>query len=252
MLFSPLDQFKIAPLFSLVIAGIDVSVTNYVLVSILTLYVIKSFVFFIKETNSNSFFVVPNGWQSLIEKIYGLVTQLVSDIITIGSEKYLPFMTVLFVFIMSNNLIGLVPYSFTVTSHITLTFLMSFSIFVAMNIIGFQRHGVELFSLFLPANTTFFLALLLVPIELISYIAKPISLGVRLFINLMAGHSLLKVIVGFSWNMLLVENLKGIVFIFPLLILVLLMGLELGVAVIQAYVFITLTAIYLNDSEALH
>ena len=155
-------------------------------------------------------------------------------------------------FILSNNLIGMVPYSFTTTSHITLTFFLSFSIFVAMNVIGFQKHGVELFSLFLPANTGFFLALLLVPIELISYIAKPISLGVRLFINLMAGHSLLKVIVGFSWNILLVENLKAIAFVVPLIVLVLLMGLELGVALIQAYVFITLTAIYLNDSEALH
>jgi F-type H+-transporting ATPase subunit a len=121
-----------------------------------------------------------------------------------------------------------------------------------MNIIGFQKHGLKIFSLFLPANTNFFLALLLVPIELISYIAKPISLGVRLFINLMAGHSLLKVIVGFSWNMLLIENCNAIVFFIPLLILVLLMGLEVGVAIIQAYVFITLTAIYLNDSESLH
>lgn len=252
MIYSPLDQFKIAPLFSFVITGIDISVTNYLLVSLLTLYVIKTLIFFIKETKSNSFFIIPNGWQNLIEKLYGLVIQLLSDIITSGSEKYFPFMAVIFIFILSNNLIGLVPYSFTVTSHITLTFMMSFSIFVAMNIIGFQKHGVELFSLFLPANTTFYLALLLVPIELISYIAKPISLGVRLFINLMAGHSLLKVIVGFSWNILLVENLKAIVFIIPLFILVLLMGLELGVALIQAYVFITLTSIYLNDSEALH
>lgn len=252
MVYSPLDQFKIAPLISLQFAGIDLSVTNFLIVSLLTLFVIQSFVFFIKDSSTNSFFIVPSGWQNLIEKIYGLVTQLLSDIITTGSEKYFPFMSVLFMFILSNNLIGMVPYSFTTTSHITLTFFLSFSIFVAMNVIGFQKHGVELFSLFLPANTTFFLALLLVPIELISYIAKPISLGVRLFINLMAGHSLLKVIVGFSWNMLLVENLKGIVFVIPLLILVLLMGLELGVAVIQAYVFITLTCIYLNDSEALH
>ena len=252
MFFSPLDQFKIAPLFSLVIAGIDLSATNFLLVSLLAVFVIRGFVFLIKEPTSNSFFIIPNGWQHIIEKLYALVTQLLSDIITVGSERYLPFAIVLFMFILSNNLIGMVPYSFTVTSHITLTFFLSFSIFVAMNIIGFQRHGLELFSLFLPANTTFFLALLLVPIELISYIAKPISLGVRLFINLMAGHSLLKVIVGFSWNMLLVENLKAIVFIVPLLILVLLMGLELGVALIQAYVFITLTAIYLNDSEALH
>ena len=252
MIYSPLDQFKIAPLFSLVIAGIDVSVTNYLLVSLLTIFVIRTFVFLIKETNSSSFFVVPSGWQNLIEKIYGLVSQSLSDIVTIGSEKYFPFMSTLFLFILSNNLIGLVPYSFTITSHLTLTFFMSFSIFVGMTLIGFERHGFEYFSLFLPANTTFFMAIFLVPIELISYIAKPISLGVRLFINLMAGHTLLKVIVGFSWNMLLVENLKAIAFILPLLILVVLMGLELGVAIIQAYVFITLTSIYLNDSEALH
>lgn len=252
MVYSPLDQFKIAPLFSLQIAGLDFSFTNFLLISLLTLFVIQTLVFLIKEPTSNSFFVIPSGWQNLIEKIYALVTQILSDIITTGSEKYFPFMAVLFMFILSNNIIGMIPYSFTVTSHITLTLFLSFSIFVAMNIIGFQRHGAEYFSLFLPANTSFFLALLLVPIELISYIAKPVSLGVRLFINLMAGHTLLKVIVGFSWNMLLVENLKAIIFVLPLLLLVLLMGLELGVALIQAYVFITLTAIYLNDSEALH
>lgn len=109
-----------------------------------------------------------------------------------------------------------------------------------------------MFSLFLPANTTFFLALLLVPIEFVSYISKPISLGVRLFINLMAGHSLLKVIVGFSWSMVLLENVQTLGFVIPLFILVLLMGLELGVALIQTYVFITLTCIYLNEGEILH
>ena len=252
MVYSPLDQFKIAALISLQIAGLDLSFTNFTLAALVTLFVIQSIVFLIKEPTTNSFFVIPSGWQNLIEKLYALVSQILSDIITTGSEKYFPFMAVLFMFILSNNLIGMVPYSFTTTSHITLTFFLSFSIFVALNVIGFERHGMEYFSLFLPANTGFFLALVLVPIELISYIAKPISLGVRLFINLMAGHSLLKVIVGFSWNMLLVENLKAIAFIFPLLVLVVLTGLELAVALIQAYVFITLTAIYLNDSEALH
>ena len=252
MIFSPLDQFKIAPLITFQVAGIDLSVTNFLVTSLFKLFVLQSFVFLIKEPSTGSFFIIPSGWQNLIEKIYGLVSQLLSDIITTGSQKYFPVAIVLFMFILSNNLIGMVPYSFTTTSHITLTFFLSFSIFVAMNIIGFQKHGMEFFSLFLPANTTFFLALILVPIELISFIAKPVSLGVRLFINLMAGHSLLKVIVGFSWNMLLVENLKAIAFIIPLAVLVVLMGLELGVALIQAYVFITLTAIYLNDSEALH
>lgn len=252
MVFSPLDQFKIAPLISIVLIGIDMSLTNLLLASFLAVFVIYSYVFIIKDINTNSFFIIPKSWQSLVEKLYALVIQLLSDIITTGSEKYLPFLIVLFMFILSNNLIGLIPHSFTTTSYFTFTFFMSFTVFIGMTIIGFQKHGLEFFSLFLPANTTFFLALILVPIELISYIAKPISLGTRLFINLMAGHTLLKVIVGFSWNILLVENLTAIVFVIPLLILVLLTGLELAVALIQAYVFVTLTCIYLNDCEALH
>ena len=252
MMHSPLDQFKIAPLISFVVAGVDLSFTNFLLASLLALFTLQSYVFFIKDVETNSFFVIPSGWQNLLEKIYALVAQLVSDNISTGSEKYLPFLSVVFMFILTNNLIGLVPYSFTTTSYITLTFFMSFSVFIGMIIIGFQRHGLVFFSLFLPANTGFLLALVLVPIELVSYISKPISLGVRLFINLMAGHTLLKVIVGFSWSMLLVENLTAIMFIIPLLILVVLMGLELAVALIQAHVFVTLICIYLNDSEALH
>jgi F0F1-type ATP synthase membrane subunit a len=219
MLSSPLDQFKIAPLISFVVAGVDLSFTNFFLASLLALFTLQSYVFFIKDIKTDSFYVIPSGWQNLIEKLYALVVGLVSEIITTGSEKYFPFLT---------------------------------SIFISMTIIGFQKHGFEFFSLFLPSNTGFFLALVLVPIELLSYIAKPISLGARLFINLLAGHTLLKVIVGFSWTMLLAENLAAIAFIIPLLILVILMGLELAVAIIQAYVFVTLTCIYLNDSEALH
>jgi|TARA_B110001454_G_scaffold207018_1_gene217973 ATP synthase subunit 6 len=249
-MYSPLDQFKIAPLVSLVFAGVDLSITNFLVASLLALFTLRSYVFFTKS-KTNSFFVVPSGWQNVIEKLYSVVAQCTSSI-SVGGEKYLPFLSVVFMFILTNNLIGLVPYSFTTTSYITLTFFMSFSIFVGLIIVGFQRHGLNFFSLFLPSNTTFLLALLLVPVELISYIARPISLGVRLFINLMAGHTLLKVIVGFSWSMLLLENLTAIMFIIPLLVLVLLMFLELGVALIQAYVFLTLTCIYLNDSEALH
>ena len=250
MMYSPLDQFKIAPLVSLAFAGVDLSITNFLVASLLALFTLRSYVFFTKS-KTNSFFVIPSGWQNVIEKLYSVVAQCTSSI-SVGGEKYLPFLSVVFMFILTNNLIGLVPYSFTTTSYITLTFFMSFSIFVGLIIVGFQRHGLNFFSLFLPSNTTFLLALLLVPVELISYIARPISLGVRLFINLMAGHTLLKVIVGFSWSMLLLENLTAIMFIIPLLVLVLLMFLELGVALIQAYVFLTLTCIYLNDSEALH
>ena len=127
-----------------------------------------------------------------------LSAQLINDIIVTHKNKYLPLVSVLFNYILLSNLIGLIPYSFTTTSHLILTFILSFSVFVSINIIIINNYKMKTFSLFLPANTTFFLALLLVPIEFVSYIAKPISLGVRLFINLMAGHSLLKVIIGFS------------------------------------------------------
>lgn len=127
-----------------------------------------------------------------------IVAQLISDVISINNEKYFPFVSILFNFILFSNLIGLLPYSFTATSHFIVTFTLSFSVFIGINIITFKKYKIKFFSLFLPANTTFFLALLLIPIEFISYIAKPISLGIRLFINLMAGHSLLKVIIGFS------------------------------------------------------
>ena len=153
---------------------------------------------------------------------------------------------------IASNLIGLIPYSFTTTSHLIVTFTLSFSIFIGINIICIQRHKFHMMSLFIPSNTSFGLALLLVPIELISYIFRPISLGVRLFANLMAGHTLLKVIVGFSWSMLLLEDLLAVFHVLPLLILVVLMGLELGVALIQAYVFTILTCIYLNDAINLH
>ena len=140
-----------------------------------------------------------------------------------------------------NNLIGLVPYSFTITSHLIVTFMLSFSIFIGINIISINQHKLNILSLFIPANTSVFLAILLVPIEFVSYIFKPISLGVRLFANLMAGHTLLKVIIGFSWSMMLLEDLFSIVHVIPLFILVILMGLELLNQVILVKISIILT-----------
>ena len=144
------------------------------------------------------------------------------------------------------------PYSFTITSHLIVTFILSFSIFIGAMLICVSKHKAQMFSIFLPANTSFGLALLLVPIEFIAYLFKPLSLGIRLFANLMAGHTLLKVIVGFSWSMLLLDDILSFFHVVPLLVLVILMGLELGVAMIQAYVFTILTCLYLNDSINLH
>ena len=253
MLHAPLEQFQILSLVSFNIFSLDFAFTNFLLINLLALLSYVSFIYFnsshknyLQET---SFYLAPNAWQKSIESVSELTTQLISDIISTDNEKYFPFISVLFNFILFSNLIGLIPYSFTATSHLIVTFTLSFSVFIGINIITFKKYKMKTFSLFLPANTTFFLALLLVPIEFISYIAKPISLGVRLFINLMAGHSLLKVIIGFSWSMLLLENFTSIGLILPMIILVILFGLELGVALIQTYVFIILTCIYIQDGS---
>jgi len=220
-----------------------------VIIVFLSIFFFNSYKNYVNEV---SFFIIPNTWQTLMEMVYEIGFQLVFDNLNIKGEKYFPIISVLFIFILLNNLIGLVPYSFTITSHLIVTFILSSSIFIGINIICIKQHKLNILSLFIPANTSFMLAILLVPIEFVSYIFKPISLGVRLFANLMAGHTLLKVIIGFSWSMMLLEDLFSIVHVVPLLILVILMGLELAVAFIQAYVFTILTCIYLNDGINLH
>ena len=134
----------------------------------------------------------------LMETMYETSLQLLFDNINKDGENYFPFISVIFTFVLFSNLIGLIPYSFTTTSHLIVTFSLSLSIFVEINIICIQKHKFQMLALFTSSNTSFGLVLLLVPIELLSYIFKPISLGVRLFANLMAGHTLLKVIVGFA------------------------------------------------------
>ena len=170
-------------------------------------------------TTTNGNFTTTNG---NITTTNGTIetSNIITNNINIKGEKYLPFISILFLYILLVNLIGLVPYSFTVTSHLIITFTLSFSIFIGINIICINIYKSEMLSLFIPSNTSFGLALLLVPIEFVSYIFKPISLGVRLFANLMAGHTLLKVIVGFSWSMLLIENILSFFHLVPLLILV--------------------------------
>jgi ATP synthase subunit 6 len=147
---------------------------------------------------------------------------------------------------------GLIPYSFTLTSHLIVTFFISLSIFIGINIICARLHGIRMFALFLPSGTSVLLAFLLVPIELISYIFKPVSLSIRLFANMMAGHTLLKVIAGFAYVLMGNGGLLFLIQYVPLLILIPLFGLELGVALIQSFVFSILICIYLNDSINLH
>jgi F-type H+-transporting ATPase subunit a len=250
MLLTPLEQFQIISLIPLTVFGLDFSFTNLILISLLILFFFNLLIYF--SSKNNSFFFIPHICQIFLELLNELVSSLLYDNLNEKGEKYFPFVGLIFNFIVLVNLVGLIPYSFTVTSHLIITFLMSLSIFIGVNIIGIKLYKLQMLSLFLPANTSFGLSLLLVPIEFISYIFRPISLGLRLFANLMAGHTLLKVIIGFSWNMLILENFISYFHVIPLFLIVILFGLELGVALIQAYVFTILTCIYLNDSINLH
>jgi ATP synthase subunit 6 len=251
---SPLEQFQILPLVNLYFNGLDFSITNSICITILGL---GSFLFLMNSlllgpASSSHFSIVPGRWQVIIESLYEVIANMLKDIVGARGEQYFPYVFALFTFILISNLIGLVPYSFTSTSHLIVTFFLASMTFIGINIIGGRIHGVHFFSLFFPPGSPLGLAPLLIPIEIVSYIFRPISLSVRLFANMMAGHTLLKVIAGFAWNMMSSSGLLFIAHFVPILVLVLLMGLELGVAVVQAYVFTILTCIYLSDAISLH
>lgn len=181
-----------------------------------------------------------------------MTSGLVRDNLGSKGEIYFPFIFTLHLFLLFCNLIGMVPYSFTVTSHIVFTFSLALLIFIGINIIGFRTHGLLFFSLFLPRGVPLVIVPLLVTIEFLSYIVKVFTLSIRLFANMTSGHTLLKIIAGFSWTMLQAGGLLAFFHLIPLVLLLALIGLELAIAGLQAYVFTLLSCIYLNDVLDLH
>jgi len=252
---SPLDQFAIHPLIPMKIGNFFFSFTNPSLFMLLTLSLVLLLVHFVtKKGGGNS---VPNAWQSLVELIYDFVPNLVNE--QIGGlsgnvkQKFFPCISVTLTFSLFCNLQGMIPYSFTVTSHFLITLGLSFSIFIGITIVGFQRNGLHFLSFSLPAGVPLPLAPFLVLLELISYCFRALSLGIRLFANMMAGHSLVKILSGFAWTMLCMNDLLYFIGdLGPLFIVLALTGLELGVAILQAYVFTISICIYLNDAINLH
>ena len=251
---SPLEQFSIIPLIPLKIGHFLFSFTNPSLFLLLTVSLVLLILAFITKKGVKS---VPNAWQSLVEFIYDFVLNLVNE--QIGGlsgnvkQKFFPVILVTFSFLLFCNLQGMIPYSFTVTSHFLITLGLSFSLFLGITIVGFKRHGLHFLSFFLPAGVPLPLAPFLVLLELIPHSFRALSLGIRLFANMMAGHSLVKILSGFAWTMLCMNDL----FYFigdpvPLFIVLALTGLEFGVAILQAYVFTILICIYLNDAINLH
>ena len=240
---SPLHQFEIHPIIPIQLgdAGVDVSFTNSALFMVLAMVLISGFMILGMRRSA----IVPGRWQCAAEMAYEFIANMLRD--TVGQEgrRYFPFVFTVFVFVLFGNLLGMVPYSFTFTSHIVVTFAWAFIIFVGVTILGFVKHGFHFFSFFVPPGTPLPMYPLLIPIEVISYLSRPISLSVRLFANMLAGHTLLKVIAGFVWAL-------GVFGILPLAFVVALTGLEILIACLQAYVFTILTCLYINDALHLH
>ena len=250
MIPSPLEQFKIHSLLSLHVGNFDFSITNstvYMLASISLFLTLCAMVF------HKGGRLIPSLWQCLLEMIYEFVYSLAVEQIGPKGRFYFPLLFTVFTFLMICNCIGMIPYSFTVTSHFAVTFGLSVSLFIGVTLIGFQTHGLHFLSLLLPKGAPLALAPLLVVLELVSYCFRALSLGVRLFANMMAGHTLVKIIAGFGWKLLCSGSAIGVLVSgIPMVIVFALTGLEIGVALLQAYVFTILLCIYLNDAINLH
>ena len=243
MATNPMSQFEVYSIGPKIqIGSFDLSFTNSSLFMVLTVTVIS--LFFIVATQKKS--LVPNKMQLIAEMAFEFVSKMISETAGKDARPYFPFILSLFLFVLVANLLGMLPYSFTVTSHIIVTFALAFFIFIGVTIVGFAKHGISYLKLFVPSGGPIFLLPLIIVIEVISYLSRPVSLSVRLFANMMAGHTMLKVFGGFVVSLGILGGWL------PLGFAVALTGLELLVAFIQAYVFAILTCIYLNDALNLH
>lgn len=238
---SPLEQFEIKRLVDIQIGGLDASFTNSSAMMVIVLVVVTAFLTFAMSGRA----IVPGRWQSVAELTYEFIAGMLRENVGPEGRQYFPFVFTLFMFILFCNVVGLVPYSFTVTSHIVVTFALAAAVFVGVTVIALVRHGMGFFSYFVPPGLPLLMAPLLVPIEVISYLARPVTLSLRLFANMMAGHTMLKVFGGF----VVALGLFGVV---PFAAIVAVYALEVIVAILQAYVFTVLTCMYLNDAIHLH
>jgi F-type H+-transporting ATPase subunit a len=242
-----LEQFVIRPLVPLHIAGYDVSFTQsslWMLIGVLlatTLFTLS----FRKKS------VVPGRWQNVSEMMYDTVSNLIDENLGEKGRAFFPFIFSIFIVVLMGNLMGLIPYSFTYTSHIIVTGTLALLVFFVATVTGFVKHGLHFFSFFLPAGVPWPLAPLIIAIEVISYLSRPFSLSVRLFANMVAGHTMLKVFAGFSVSLLAIAFGQVLGFL-PVFINTALLGLETMIAFIQAYVFTVLTCMYIKDALELH
>ena len=243
MATNPMQQFnvyRIGP--EIKLGGVDLSFTNSSLFMTFTALTIIMFLYLSTKEKK----IVPGKIQLISELLYNFIAKMISDTAGSKAKPYFPFIFSLFIFVLLCNMIGMLPYAFTVTSHIIVTMIMAIFIFIAVTFIGFIKHGFKYLSIFVPKGVPVVLLPLITIIEIISYLSRPVSLSVRLFANMMAGHTMLKVFGGFVVSLGILGGWL------PLSFSVALTGLEILVAFLQAYVFAILTCIYLNDALNLH
>jgi F-type H+-transporting ATPase subunit a len=240
---NPMHQFevyRIGP--EIVFGSINLSFTNASLFMSISAFSILLILYF----GTKKKLLVPSKIQLMTEMSYTFVAKMISDTAGSSAKPFFPFIFTIFMFVLFCNMVGMLPYSFTVTSHIIVTFALAAFIFIGVTVIGFIKHGFKYLELFVPKGVPLVLLPLIVIIEIISYLSRPVSLSVRLFANMMAGHTMLKVFGGFVISLGLLGGWL------PLSFSVALIGLEILVAFLQAYVFAILTCIYLNDALNLH
>jgi len=242
----PLEQFEIHPVVPIEIGGVDLSFTNSALWMVIATGVATAFLMLGARRRA----MVPGRMQLMAEMAYEFIANMIRDNVGDAGRRYFPYIFTLFMFILFGNLLGLVPGSFTYTSHIIVTAALAVTVIIAVTGIGIAKHGMHFFSFFVPSGVPALMMPLMIPIEIISYLSRPVSLSIRLFANMMAGHTMIKVFAGFVVPLGAVTlGLGGLA---PIAMNVALTGFELLVAFLQAYVFTVLTCLYLNDALNLH
>lgn len=233
----PLEQFRIDRIVEIDLGGFDASFTNSAAMMVAAVIITTALMVFGMRRRA----LVPSRLQSVAELSYEMIAKMLGDTLGHEGRRYFPWIFSLFMFLLLGNTLGLIPYSFTFTSHIAVTFILAAVVFIAVVVIGLVIHKHRFFTLFLPAGVPMWLSPLLVPIEVVSFLARPISLSVRLFANMMAGHTMMHVFAGFVFSL-------GFLGFAPFLFIIALYGLETIIAVLQAYVFTILTCLYLKDA----
>jgi len=239
---SPLEQFVIKPIIPIHIGGVDISFSQSALWMVIAVFVATALMTLCMHHKT----IVPGRLQNIPEMLYEVIFSMVNENLGSESKKYFPFIFSVFMTILMGNLLGLIPYAFTFTSHIIVTGAMALMVLTVITGIGIARNGLHFFSLFLPKGIPLALAPLLITIEVVSYLSRPISLSVRLFANMVAGHTMMKVFASFS---VMTGVMLGVL---PMVVNVAIYGLEVMIAIIQAYVFTILTCLYLKEAIELH